>query len=396
MEGAAIKGLSDIAYKIDGQPMFKMLARVQGLERQGRDIIHFELGDPDFETPQHIVDAACQSIRSGETHYTTSAGLYDLRVALQQTTRISRGFEPDLDQILVTPGANAITYYTIKCVVNPGDEVIVPDPGFPTYYSAINACGAKAVRVRLHEDKGFRLCPEDLDAAITDKTRLIILNSPSNPTGAANTCAEIKEIARIAERHDVYLLSDEVYARLIFSKEKEFCSPSSHDYCRERTIVANGFSKAHAMTGWRLGVAIGPAELIQKMMLLNETIMSCVAPFIQRGGIAAINDGMTQTNAMKEEYRRRRDVLHEGLNSLPGVSCIEPDGAIYAFPCIKKTGMSSSEFAEFALNEAGVALCPGNYFGAGGEGYVRLCIVNSIENINKAMDRLGKALRDVQ
>ncbi len=376
--------------------MFNMLARVQEMERKGRDIIHFELGDPDFRTPENIVDATVDSLRGGETHYTASSGLYDLRVAAQHATSVSRGFTPDLDQVLVTPGANAIVYYTVKCVVNPGDEVIVPDPGFPTYFSAIKACGAKPVRVLLSEENSFRLAPGDLRAAITDKTRLIILNSPSNPTGAANTQEEIDEIAKIAEERDVYLLSDEIYARLIFSEDKQFGSPSLYDKCKERTIVANGFSKAFAMTGWRLGVAIGPAEVIEKMRLLNETIVSCVAPFIQRAGIEAIHGDLTESDAMKEEYRRRRDILNDGLNSLPGVSCILPDGAIYAFPNIRGTGMTSDEFAEFALSEAGVALCPGNYFGEGGEGYVRLCIVNSIEHVEEAIVRLEKALKAVQ
>lgn len=376
--------------------MFKLLARVQELERQGRDIIHFELGDPDFPTPSHIVDAAVDALRGGDTHYTTSAGLYDLRVAAQNATAISRGFSPDVNQILVTPGANAIIYYAVRCVVNQGEEVIVPDPGFPTYYSAIKACGATPVRVLLTEENGFRLAPDDLRAAITDKTRLIIFNSPSNPTGAASTVEEIEEIARIAEEHDIYLLSDEIYSRLIFSEEKQFGSPSLRDECRERTIVANGFSKAFAMTGWRLGVAIGPQDVIEKMTLLNETIVSCVAPFIQRAGIEAIRGDLSQTLAMKEEYRKRRDILNDGLNSLPGISCLQPDGAIYAFPNIRGTGLSSTEFADFALNEAGVAVSPGSFFGAGGEGYVRLSNVNSIEHIEEAIERLAGALKRVE
>ncbi|NLX26358.1 MAG: pyridoxal phosphate-dependent aminotransferase [Lentisphaerae bacterium] len=389
-----MKKLSSIAYQIDGQPMFKTLARVQELERQGRSIIHFELGEPDFDTPENIVDAACRALHNGETHYTTSAGLYEFRDAARHTTKVSRGFEPNIDQVLVTPGANAIIYYTVKCVVNPGDEVIVPDPGFPTYYSAIKACGAVAVRVPLKEENGFRMQPADLRAAITDKTRLIIFNSPSNPTGAANTCAEIHEIAEIAKEKDVYLLSDEIYSRLIFNKERKFCSPSYLDQCKERTIIINGFSKAFAMTGWRLGVAIGPPGVIEKMRLLNETIVSCVPPFIQRAGIEAIVGDATGVNAMREEYTRRRDIITDGLNSLPGVRCTRPDGAIYVFPSITETGMSSDAFSEFAMQNAGVALLPGNNFGPGGEGFVRLSYVNSVDNIEKAIERLAEALRE--
>lgn len=388
-----MKSLSSIAHQIDGQPMFKTLARVQELERQGRDIIHFELGEPDFDTPPNIVDAACASLHGGETHYTTSAGLYDFRVAAKETTKTSRGFEPDIEQILVTPGANAIIYYTIKCVVDPGDEVVVPNPGFPTYFAAIKACGATAVSVPLCEEFGFRMQPSDLRNAITDKTRLIIFNSPSNPTGAANTCSEIHEIAEIAQGKDIFLLSDEIYSRLIFSKDRQFCSPSYIDRCRERTIIINGFSKAFAMTGWRLGVAIGPSDVIRKMQLLNETIVSCVPPFVQRAGIEAIIGDPSHVNSMRAEYIKRRDIITDGLNNILGIRCRRPDGAIYVFPNISETGMSSDEFAEFSLQEAGVALLPGNNFGTCGEGFVRLSYVNSVENINKALDRLSTALR---
>jgi len=391
-----MKKLSSIAHQIDGQPMFKTLARVQELERKGRDIIHFELGEPDFNTPSNIVEAACIALKNGDTHYTTSSGLYEFRMAVQKTTLISRGFKPEINQILVTPGANAIVYYTVRCVVNPGDEVIVPDPGFPTYYSAIKACGAKIVRVPLKEKYGFRMQPKDLDSVITKNTRLIICNSPSNPTGAANTCDEIREIAAIVKKHDVYLLSDEIYSRLIFTGEQTFCSPSFLDHCRERTIIINGFSKAFAMTGWRLGVAIGPEKVIQKMQLLNETIVSCVPPFVQRAGVEAINGDVSKINAMRDEYIRRRDIITDGLNSLPGIRCTRPDGAIYAFPNIMETGMNSDEFSEFALQMAGVALLPGNNFGPGGEGFVRMSYVNSVENIKKAIERLANALENLK
>jgi len=389
-----MKKLSNIAYNIDGQPMFKILDKAQRLEREGREILHFELGEPDFDTPKNIVDVACESLYNGETHYTSSMGLYDFRVAVQETTLNSRGFKPYLEQVLVTPGANSIIYFAIKCLVNPGEEVIVPDPGFPTYYSAIKACDAKVVTVELKEVNQFRLNPIDLEKAITSKTRLIILNTPSNPTGSVMTADEIKEVAEIARKHDIFLLSDEIYGRLIFNDEKSFLSPSYIDFCKERTIIINGFSKAFAMTGWRLGVAIGPVEVIEKMGLLVSTIVSCVPSFIQRAGIEAITGDQNALIDMKNEYNNRRKILVNGLNSIEGISCVEPDGAIYAFPNIEGTGMTSDEFADFALEKANVALLPGNNFGKAGEGYVRICYVNTSNNIKKAIENLRRELKD--
>lgn len=386
--------MSIIANHIDGQPMFKILDEASRLEREGIDILHFELGEPDFDTPKHIVDAAIKSLQNGETHYTSSLGLYDFRLAIQQTTLVSRKFKPDINQILVTPGANSIIYLAIKCLVNPGEEVIVPNPGFPTYYSAIKACGAVAVPVTLHEEDAFRLQPENLQKLVTPKTRLIILNSPSNPTGAVMLPDEIKQVAQIAKKYNIFLLSDEVYSRLIFNDEKKFFSPSLLDHCKERTIILNGFSKGFAMTGWRLGVAIAPKEIIEKMGLLVSTIVSCVPPFIQRAGIEAINGEQVELQVMKREYAIRKKILVDGLNSIKGISCIEPDGAIYAFPNIKKTGMTSDEFADFCLHRAGVALLSGGSFGVAGEGFVRMCYVNNIENIKKAISKIKQALEN--
>ncbi|MCV2401641.1 pyridoxal phosphate-dependent aminotransferase [Marinomonas sp. C2222] len=389
-----MRDLSEIAFQVEGQPMFAILDKAQRLEREGRSILHFELGEPDFDTPKNIIQAACEAIKTGETHYTSSMGLYDFRLAVQETTALSRGFAPALDQILVTPGANSIIYLAIKCVVNPGEEVIVPDPGFPTYFSAIKACGAVPVTVPLKEENDFRLNPDDLREKITDKTKMIIINSPSNPTGAVMSELDIKAVSEIAQEYGIYLLSDEIYGRLIFNENSKFLSPSYLDKCKERTIIINGFSKAFAMTGWRLGVAIGPKLLIEKMGLLVSTIVSCVPPFIQRAGIEAIKGDQTQVKMMKVEYDKRRKVLVDGLNSLPGVSCVMPTGAIYAFPNIQGTGMTSDEFADFSLEKAGVALLPGNNFGQCGEGYVRICYVNSLDNIKKAISALDSALRD--
>lgn len=384
--------LTRFANDLQGQPMFKVLEKVQELERQGKDIIHFEIGDPDFNTPQNIVQAAIASIQEGKTHYAPSIGIKELREAARQTTLKSRGFLPDLNQVLVAPGANILIYYAIRCLVEPGDEVIVPDPGFPTYYSVIESCGAIAVRVPLKEENGFRMSPSDVKKSITSKTRLIIINSPNNPTGSVMTKEEIEEMANIAEEADVFLFSDEIYSRMMFDETKGFSTPGSLDMCKKRTIIANGFSKAFAMTGWRIGIAIGPEDVIEKMALLLQTTSSCVPPFIQYAALEAITGDQTEVRKMSEAYKERRDILVQGLNDIKGISCLTPGGAIYAFPNITGTGMTSSEFVDFALQEANVALLPGTNFGEYGEGYVRICYVNSKENIIKGLARIKIAL----
>lgn len=390
-----MKNLSIAANNVQGQPMFRLLDKVQKIERSGKTVLHFELGEPDFDTPNNIIQAACDSLKSGNTHYVNSMGLYGFREVIRETTKKTRGFEPDINQIMVTPGANSIIFMAISCLVNPGEEVIIPDPGFPTYFSAIKYCGAKIVNVPLYEKNNFRLNPDDLRSRITSKTRLIIINSPSNPTGAVMTSDEILDVAKIAQEHDIYLLSDEIYARMVFDGSSSFYSPAVLDKCQERTIIINGFSKAFAMTGWRLGVAIGPSNVIEKMSLILQTIVSCVPPFIQDAGIEAIIGDQNPINQMLNEYKKRRDLLVEGLNNIKGINCVKPDGAIYAFPNITKTGMTSEQFSDFALDKAGVAILPGNNFGAYGEGYVRLCYVNSPDKIQLAIEKLKLALKEV-
>ena len=391
-----MKRLSDAACRLEGQKMFQILARANELERQGKEILHFELGDPDFNTPQNIVEAACKSLKEGETHYAPSSGLLELKMGAADVTVRSRGFKPDLDQLLVTAGANVQIYYAVASAVNPGEEVIVPDPGFVSYFSILKFVGANPVRVPLFEKNEFKLNPNDVEKAITDKTRMIIINSPSNPTGAVMTENEIKRIYEIAKKNDVYLLSDEIYARMVYKEANtNHFSPSRYDSCRERTIVINGFSKSYAMTGWRLGVVTGPSDLISKMGLLLETTSSCVSPFIQKAGLEALYGDKEPVAKMMDEFRQRRDVIVEGLNSLPGVTCIKPKGAFYAFPNITKTGLTSEEFAERMLNEAGVALAPGPIFGENGEGYVRMCYCNSMENIKKAIGKMKNVLDNI-
>lgn len=387
-----MKKLSKAAYNIEGQPMFKVLDRVLDLEKQGKNIIHFEIGDPDFDTPTNIKEAACSSIMDGETHYTSSLGLIDIRIAACDATEFSRGFRPKVSQVLVTPGANIIIYYALRCLVEPGEEVIIPDPGFPTYLSAIKFCDVKPVFVPLKEKNEFRMNPDDIRERITDKTRLIIINSPQNPTGSVMTPEELDEVFHIAEEKDIYLLCDEIYSRMVYDDNKFFYSPSNRDQCLERTILTNGFSKAFAMTGWRLGCVIGPEMVIEKMGLLLQTTSSCVSPFIQRAGIEAIRGSQDAVKNMMNEYKERRDILVDGLNAIPGVECIKPGGAFYVFPNITKTGMDDENFAKHMLEEAGVSLLPGSSFGKNGKGFVRLCYATSQGNIIEGLRRMKEYL----
>jgi len=387
----SMKKLSDLSNRIDGQPMFKLLDNVKKLENEGKDIIHFEIGDPDFETPKNISNAGIDAIKNGFTHYVSSSGLTEFREKICQTTEMSRGFKPNLDQVLVTPGANIAIFYAISCIVNPGEEIIVPDPGFPTYYSTIKMCDAKAVRIPLLESNKFRMNPKDIENSITEKTRMIIINSPQNPTGSVMTEEEIRITYEIAKKHDLYLYSDEIYARMVY-KDSVFNSPSIYDKCQERTIISNGFSKAFAMTGWRLGAVIGPSNVVEKMKLLLETTSSCVPPFIQKAGIEAIEGEQTQQKIMYSEYEERRNMVVDGINSIPGLNCITPGGAFYVFVNIKKTGMTSESFCEYILEDSGVAILPGTSFGEFGEGFIRICYAIGQNEIKNALERIKKSI----
>lgn len=386
-----MKSLSKVAHSLEGQKMFQILSTARQLEESGRNILHFELGDPDFPSPDHVKHAAISSIVKDETHYVPSTGIKELKEKAQEVTLRSRGFRPSLDQVLVTPGANAQIYYAIACTVNPGEEVIIPDPAFVSYYSICNMLGVNIVRVPLKEENNFRLNPKDVEEAITPSTRMIIMNSPSNPTGAVMTQDEVMQMHAIAMVNDVYLLSDEIYARMIYGR-RHF-SPSVYDNCKSRVILVNGFSKSYAMTGYRLGVCTGPKEVIEKMGLMLETTTSCVSEYTQRAGIAALEGSHVYVNNMVDTYKRRRDTLVKGLNTLPGISCVEPEGAFYAFPNITDTGYSSDSFAEHMINSANVALCSGNIFGEYGEGYARMSYANnSIEHIKDAIEKMRMVL----
>lgn len=379
--------LAKIASQIDGQPMFKILEHAQKLEREGHDVIHFELGEPDFDTPHHIVDACVTALRGGDTHYAPATGVFSFKEAVASATEHSRGFKPTHKQILVTPGANSVIYLALKCVLDAGDEVLIPDPGFPTYTTAILACGGVPVQVPLSESVGFSMSAGDVRSRVTERTKAIIVNSPSNPTGGITGRDDLEAIYEVARQYDLLLISDEIYSRMVFGKH-EFFSPSMLDRASERVLVLNGFSKAFAMTGWRLGVAIGPVSLLEKMTLLTSTIVSCVPPFIQAAGIAAITGPQEVARGMLEQYQERCRILVDGLNNFQGITCTMPAGAIYVFANISKTGMSSEEFADSLLRDAKIAVTPGVFFGAKGEGYVRFSVVTSLARIREALTRL--------
>ena len=382
---------SNLAENLEGQKMFQVLQAAKELEKQGKDIIHFEIGEPDFDTPPSIVKACVDALENGDTHYTVSAGLEEFRQAAAQSTLRSRGFLPDLEQILVTPGGNVQIYYALACTTNPGEEIVCIDPAFVSYNSIMRMLGIKPVHVPLLEENEFRVVPKDIENAITPNTRMIVINSPHNPTGSVMTEEDMKAVYDIAEKHDIYLLSDEVYGRMIYHDAgTSFHSPSAYDHCKTRTIIVHSFSKTYAMTGWRIGGITAPKELVERMALLLETTSSCVSPFIQRGAIEAMKGSQHEIDEMCKILRKRRDLMVEGINKINGISCLLPKGAFYVFMNIKDTGLSSEDYSFKLLHEAGVATCPGSFFGPSGEGYVRFCYAGSEDLIKEGIKRLAK------
>lgn len=370
---------------------FEVLARARALEAEGRSIVHLEIGEPDFDTADFIREAAKAALDRGETHYVPTAGLRELREAIAASIHSSRGVLVDPRRVLVTPGAKPIMFYTVLATAGPGDEVIYPDPGFPIYSSVVRFAGATAVPLPLRESNGFRVDPDELAALCTSRTRLVILNSPGNPTGAVSTDEELAAIARVAERWDAYVLSDEIYRPIAYE------GPAPSFYAQAgmpaRTILLDGFSKIYAMTGWRLGFGVFPPELVAGVERLIVNSVSCTAPFVQRGGIAALTGSQAPSVAMVEAFRQRRDFLVQALGEIPGLHCLVPQGAFYAFPRIDRFG-TSQEVERGLLQEAGVAVLAGTAFGEAGEGYVRLSYANSLENLHEAVERIRRWCRD--
>ncbi len=372
--------------RLGTETAFEVLVKARALERQGKDIVHLEIGEPDFDTPGNIVEAAVEALHKGWTHYGPSAGLPDLRQAIADEVSRTRKVSVAPEEVVVVPGGKPIIFFTIMALVEEGDEVIYPNPGFPIYESMIHFLGAKAVPIKLREEMDFRLDVNELADLINDRTKLIILNSPQNPTGGVLTEKDVRDIADAIGDRDVMVMSDEIYSRLIF--EGGHHSIMSLDGWKDRTILLDGFSKTYAMTGWRMGYGVMRPDLATHIARLMTNSNSCTASFTQVAGIEALRGDQASVEKMRLEFQNRRDVFVERLNQIKGFSCRLPKGAFYTFPNVKKTGWASKKLADTLLEEAGVAALSGTAFGAYGEGYLRFSVANSIENLNKALDRI--------
>ena len=369
---------------------FEVLAKAKKLEAEGKHIIHLEIGEPDFDTPDNICQAAIKSIQAGDTHYTPSAGILPLRESIAKYMTRTRGVNFDADEVVMMPGGKPVMFYSIIALVDEGDEVIYPNPGFPIYESMIKFMGGKPVPIPLKEEKGFAFDPEDLRKLITDKTKLLIINTPQNPTGGILRKEDIIKIADIIKDKDIWVLSDEIYSRLIFTGEH--FSITQIPGFKERTIILDGFSKYYAMTGWRAGFGVMNKEIAPMIAKLVTNSASCTNTFVQKGCIEALEGPQESVDKMKAEFLARRDIIVDGLNSIPGFSCIVPDGAFYAFPNITKTGYKSRDLNDHLLYKANVAALSGTAFGEYGEGYLRFSYANSRENIKEAIKRIKGVL----
>ncbi len=380
--------------RLGTETAFEVLARARQLEACGKKIIHLEIGEPDFDTPKNVIDKACWALNHGYTHYGPSAGLPELREVIAKEVSRTRGIEVKPSQVVVTPGAKPIMFFVILALVDTEDEVIYPNPGFPIYESVINFLGAKAVPIQLREENQFRLDLDELKNLINPQTRLLVLNSPQNPTGGVLTEQDLKSIAEMVLKYpNLYVLSDEIYSRTLYT-EKHY-SISSFPGLQERTIILDGFSKTFAMTGWRLGYGVMEESLATSVARLQTNSNSCTATFAQIAGIEALTGDQSDVEKMCQEFRRRRDVLIGGLNKIPRVKALSPDGAFYAFPNVTQVGWPSKKLADYLMDEAGVAVLSGTAFGKFGEGYLRLSYANSVENIKEALDKIDRALTKI-
>ena len=370
--------------RLGTETAFEVLNKARALERLGRNIIHLEIGEPDFDTPPNVVEAGIDALRKGWTHYGPSAGQPELRQAIAEDVSRSRGVKVTSDEVVVVPGGKPIIFFSLLALADVGDEVIYPNPGFPIYESMIDYVGAKAVPIRLREEKDFGFDVDELASLITERTRLIILNSPQNPTGGVLGKQHINDIATAIGDRNIMVLSDEIYSRLIF--DGEHYSIMSVPGFQERTILLDGFSKTYAMTGWRMGYGVMRPDLATHITRLMTNSNSCTASFTQVAGIEAIRGDQSSVDHMRAEFQRRRDVFVAGLNRIKGFSCRMPKGAFYVFPNITRTGWKSKKLADALLEEAGVACLSGTAFGNFGEGYLRFSVANSLENLNRALE----------
>jgi aspartate aminotransferase len=381
--------------RLGTETAFEVLVRAKALEAQGREVVHLEIGEPDFDTPPNIIDAACRALRSGYTHYGPSAGLPDLRQAIADDVAESRGIPVTANQVVVTPGGKPIMFFVILALADTGDEVLYPNPGFPIYESMINFVGAKAVPLRLLEERDFSFDVNELREKVSSRTKLLIINSPHNPCGSMLSVQDLEAIAEIAVKNDIMVLADEIYARIVY--DGEFVSITRFPGMPERTIILDGFSKTYAMTGWRMGYGVMPEELAGQIAKLMTNSNSCTASFTQVAGIEALKGPQEASVKMVTAFKERRDLIVKGLNEIPGIHCRTPKGAFYVFPNVKeviKRGKfaNSKALADYLLQEGGVAALSGTAFGQFGEGYLRFSYANSIPNIQKALQRINEAV----
>jgi aspartate aminotransferase len=379
--------------RLGTETAFEVLNKARALERQGKSIIHLEIGEPDFDTPSNVVEAGVDALRTGWTHYGPSAGLGDLRQTVAEYVSRTRAIKVTGDEVVVVPGGKPIIFFTILALIEEGDEVIYPNPGFPIYESMINYVGGRAVPIHLREDRDFSLDVEELASLINDRTKLIILNSPQNPTGGVLERKEIEQIAKIIGDRNIMVLSDEIYSRLLFDGGQHF-SIMSVPGMQERTILLDGFSKTYAMTGWRMGYGVMRPDLAAHITRLMTNSNSCTASFTQVAGIEAIRGDQSSVDRMRSEFQRRRDVFVAGLNKIKGFSCRMPKGAFYVFPNVTGTGWRSKPLADTLLEQAGVAALSGTAFGEFGEGYLRFSVANSLENLEEALERVDRWTRN--
>ncbi len=375
--------------RLGTETAFEVLNKARALERQGKSIIHLEIGEPDFDTPSNVVEAGVDALRKGWTHYGPSAGLADLRQTLAEYVSRTRSVKVSSDEVVVVPGGKPIIFFTILALIEEGDEVVYPNPGFPIYESMINYVGGRAVPIHLREERDFSLDVDELSSLISDRTKLIILNSPQNPTGGVLERKEIEQIAKIIGDRNIMVLSDEIYSRLLFDGGQHF-SILSVPGMQERTILLDGFSKTYAMTGWRMGYGVMRPDLAAHITRLMTNSNSCTASFTQVAGIEAIRGDQSSVDRMRSEFQGRRDVFVAGLNKIKGFSCRMPKGAFYVFPNITGTGWRSKPLADALLEQAGVAALSGTAFGEFGEGYLRFSVANSLENLQQALERIDQ------
>ena len=383
--------IADAVSRLGSESAFEVLARAKALEAQGRRVVHMEIGEPDFDTPQHIKDAGIRSINENHTHYSPSAGILELRTVIAEYASRFRGVEPfAAENVVCAPGAKPVIWNILSAILNPGDEFVYFDPAYPAYASCASYLGADVAAIPLHESKNWRMDLDELERRVSNRTRAVMINSPHNPTGGVLTKGDLERIAALAVKHDFLVIADEIYSRNFY--EGTFSSIVALPGMRERTVIVDGFSKAYAMTGWRLGYAIMPAALAKIVTLFNNNTFSCMPVFVQHAGIAALQGPDEPVRAMNQTFRTRRDRLVDGLNKITGVSCTMPEGAFYAFPNVSKITSDDRALAAFLLQEGGVACLGGSSFGAAGKGYLRFSYAASLDDIDYALESMAATI----